>query len=1017
MKTKYSIIFACLVLLPFVAFAQQGVTVKGTVTDEAGNPLPGANVFIQDTQFGGATDVEGEYSFAVPASFVQGQEVQLSASFIGFKLSSATIRLRPGTVTQAFALASDPIGLEQVVVTGYGEARKEELTGSIKVINSEQLEQLPTSQFQDVLQGSPGLQVVANDGAPGAAISVRVRGIGSINASNEPLYVVDGIPVTSGSISTTDFSNGGRSSNVLASLNPNDIESIVVSKDAASTAIYGSRGANGVVMITTKGGVAGRPIRWARGPQVELRIQQGFSDFAFDNLLSGLNNEQYRQLYIEGYLNAGTKTLAEAEALYDVQFPQPANTIWLDEMSRTGLTRQYDLSATGGSDRFTYFISGSVFNQQGTVKRNYFNRYSSRANLSAQLTPKFKLQNNINISYFKQRGITDGTRWQAPFYLAYLMSPAVPIFDDEGLFYADHKSFFMGGNNPIGHLYEDKRQLEQTRIIDNLAGTYDFNDNWSFKSTWSFDILRVDEYQYRNMRYGDARNDPGDVNEGRTDVLNWQGIQTLNYKNTFSESHNVDVVAGYEAQKVSTDVVEAWGEGFSHPELTTLASAANPDAVGGTRSAYSFQSIFSRANYNYENKYYGSVSYRTDGSSRFGPDKRWGKFWSFGLGWTLSEESFLQDNSFINYLKLRGSYGETGNASIGTYPWAGLIGFNREYDGLPGAGPSQIANPILTWESQKNLNIGFDFAVYDSKLSGAFEIFRRTSEELLLDRPLSFTTGFREVQQNVGDMENTGFELSLQADILRREKLDLSVNFNITKLSNEITRLPEPFVDGTKRREEGRDFQEYWIYGWAGVDPANGDPLWYTDETKTTTTNKIGDAERFYDGKSGTPDAYGSFGFSARVGRVTVSAQANYQFGNYLYDNPGWVIHGDGRFTPRSTSTWAFENRWTTPGQEALFPQHRWGGNQSSNARPSSRYLYDGDFIRLKNLKIAYNVPQNLVSRLGVGSLEAYINLNNYYTWVADDNLHFDPEQVISGVYNTITPISKTASFGFNIGF
>ena len=295
-------------------------------------------------------------------------------------------------------------------------------------------------------------------------------------------------------------------------------------------------------------------------------------------------------------------------------------------------------------------------------------------------------------------------------------------------------------------------------------------------------------------------------------------------------------------------------------------------------------------------------------------------------------------------------------------------------------------------------------------------MFSRTSSELLLERPLSYTTGFRDVEQNVGDMTNDGIETLIRVEILRTEMLDFSVNFNITKLVNEITLLPEAFVDGTKRREEGRDYQEYYLYGWAGVDPANGDPLWYTDSSKSETTNKIGDAERFYDGKSATPDSYGSFGLFARVGPLTFSAQANYQFGNYIYDNPGWVIHGDGRFTPRSTTTYAFENRWTPDNTDALFPQHRWGGNQSSNTRSSDRYLFEGDFMRLKNVKIAYNVPRSFTSAMRVRSVEVYLNLNNYWTWVADETLHFDPEQVISGVFNTVTPISKTASFGINIG-
>ncbi len=1008
-----------LLILPLTVFSQQGTVIKGKVSDEEGNPLPGANVIIEGTTYGAASDASGNYEFRVPADFARGQEVQLVAKFIGYKTATATIRLTPGEIVQDFKMEVDVIGLEEIVVVGYGTARKEELTGSIKVVRSEKMEQLPTSSFQDVLQGTPGMQVVANDGAPGAGISVRVRGIGSISASNEPLYVIDGIPVISGSVSFTDFGNGGRSSNVLAAINPNDIESIVIAKDAASTAIYGSRGANGVVFITTKGGVAGSSIQWAQGPKLEAKFQRGYSSFAFPNLLQGLNAQQYKELFIEGYVNSGRLTAAEAEERFQKLYPEAdrTNTIWLDEITHTGITDQLDLSAQGGGDRFTYYVSSSYFNQQGVIINNFFRRYSSRINLTANLTNRIKIANNLNLSYFKQRGITDGTRWQSPMYNAYLLAPVIPVFDEQGQYYAKHKSFFMGGNNPVGHLNEDKRELEQTRIIDNFLFTYNIARGLNFQATFSFDILNVDEYLYVNPRYGDGRNVGGAANESRTDIINWQINQTLNYNRTFGRAHNVDLLLGFEQQKLNTDNVEDAGEGFPHPSLKTLASAANPTLAVSLRSESAFQSIFSRANYNYKNKYFVSASFRRDGSSRFGPERRWGNFWSFGLGYTLTEEKWFTDRvKFFDYLKLRASYGETGNAEIGNFPWAGLYGFNREYDGQPGAAPSQIGNPFLTWEKQQNFNIGVDFAFWDNRITGTIERYIRDSKDLLLDRPLSLTTGFREVTQNVGDMRNSGWEFSFDAELLRKKDTRLAVNFNITTLNNVITRLPEPLQVGNFRREEGRDFYEYWLFGWAGVDPENGDPLWYTDSTKTKTTNKIGEAERFYDGKSAIPDFFGSFGFTARYRRFTLDAQFNYQFGNYLYYNPGWVIHGDGRFTPRSTSRFAFENRWRKPGDKALFPKFMWGGNKSSNVRNSSRYLYKGDFIRLKSLRVAYRFPDIYAFRVGAKSLEAYIYLYNFFTWVADQYLHFDPEQAPDGIYNTVTPISKTFTFGINVG-
>ncbi len=1002
MKKRLLVSLFCLIAMAQFAFGQERAVTGTVLSSEDGASLPGVNVLVKGTSVGTITGIDGTFKINVP-----NNEAILRFSYVGYKATEVTVSTQTNI---SINLEPDYNQLTEVVVVGYGTQRMEELTGSVGVIGAEKLEQLPSATFQSALQGnSPGLQVVSTDGAPGAGISVRVRGIGSINASNEPLYVIDGIPVSSGSISQTDFSNGGTSSNVLASLNPNDIQNITVLKDAASTAIYGSRGANGVVLITTKSGASGKA-------KIDLKTQVGFSDFAFNNLLQPLNGAQYEELYIEGRVNAGTHTLQEAQDLFNRQFPERANTNWLEEISQIGVTQQYDLSAQGGNDDFTYFLSGSYFNQEGTTKENKFERYSSRANIKAKLTDKLTVSNNINIAYSKQRGITDGTAWEAPFYLAYLLAPSIPVFDEQGRYYGDHASFFMGGNNPVGQLYDNTRELEQTTLIDNLSFDYKIIDGLNFKSAWSFQILNIDEFIFENGRYGDGRNIGGFGNEARTDQINWLGTQTLSYNKTFNDVHNFNTLIGYEAQKILTDAVEAQAEGWPHPDLRTLQSAANPTVATSSRTEFGFNSYFARVNYDYKGKYYASASFRRDGSSRFGPDKRWGTFWSVGGGYNITEEAFMDGVSFINNLKLRASIGVTGNAGIGNFDWAGLYGFTPDYDGSPGAAPTQVANPLLTWESQENFNVGLDFAVLNNKISGTVEYFVRTSSDLILDRPISYTTGFRNVSQNVGDMQNSGIELSLNADILDKGDFSLNVGGNITFLKNEITDLPEPFVDGTKRREQGRDFQEYFLFGWAGVNPDNGAPLWYTDETKTETTSSINDAARFYDGKSATPDFFGGFNINMAYKGFSLNTQINYQIGNYVYDGPGWVIHGDGRFTPRSTSKWAFENRWQQPGDQALFPQFAWGNRSASNTRNSSRYLFKGDFIRLRTVNFAYDFPATITEKLKMRSLRVYTSLNNYFTWTADDNLHFDPEQTISGFYDTKTPIPKTISFGVNIG-
>ena len=1004
MKNIYLLLIS--LMTTFYGFSQK--TINGTVSDDQG-PLPGATIIIQGSSTGVTTDFDGNYSIEASEGDV------LEFSYIGMEGQTVTV----GSQDTIDVIMTSSTELQEVIVTGYGTSSREKFTGAVAVISAETLEMQPSATFQSALQGAaPGLQVVSNDGAPGAGISIRVRGIGSISSSNEPLYVIDGMPITSGSLSTTDFSNGGRSSNVLGSINPNDIESLVVLKDAASTAIYGSRGANGVVLITTKSGKTG-------DPKFTLRARYGTQEFAYDGILRGLNSEQYKQLHFEGYINRGTSADAARE-LFANQFPlndagQNYNTIWLDEMTQTGIVQEYDFSFSGGSEKVTYFGSANYFDNDGMVKNNKFERFSSRLNIDAQLTDRFKISNNVNISTFDQRGITDGTRWQAPFYLAYLMAPTVPVYDQFGRFYGDHKNFFMGGNNPVGHLYDDKRELSQMRLTDVFEVSYEIMDGLTIKSDWSFDLLKVDEYLFQNGRYGDGRRIGGYANEGGISQTNWLGTQSIQFTPRDTGNHNMNFFAAYEAQKVMTRTIELTGEGFSHPDLKFAASAANPTQAYSARSDYAFQSYFARANYDYNSEYFVSMSFRRDGSSRFGPDQRWGTFGSIGVGWNMTR--LIESVPVIDFLKLRGSFGTTGNAGIGNFDWAGLWGFTRDYDGNPGAAPSQVSNNLLTWESQENFNIGIDATFLNNKITLNAEYFERMSSDLLLDRPLSLTTGFTSVAQNIGDMKNSGIEIDLGIDIIQTSEAFLGVNFNTTTLKNEITYLPEPIVVSTKKREQGRDFQEYFLFPWAGVDPANGDPLWYLVNADGTinynsTTNRVGETERVYmEGKSATPDFYGGFNLNASYKSFSLGMTFNYSFGNYLYFNPGWVIHGDGRFTPRSTTTYAFNNRWTTPGQVAEFPKHRWGGNQSSNQRPNSRYLYEGDYVRLKSLNLSYDVPTDLFGNIGINQFKVYLDMNNIWTWTKADNLPFDPDQAIDGIYNTMTPLSKTTSLGVTIGF
>jgi len=670
-----------LTMLFISGHARSQETIRGNVSDGQA-PLPAVNVVVKNTTNGVNTDFDGNYSIEANIGDV------LVFSYIGMVTQEVTVT---DQTTIDVVLKEESTQLGEVVVIGYGTSSKESLTGAVEVVGSEQFEMGTSTSLESSLQGAvTGLQMSSSDGQPGANTEVRIRGIGSFNASSSPLYVIDGIPVVTGSLSVTDFGNDGLSSNVRSTINPNDISSVSVLKDASATAIYGSRGANGVILITTKSGKSGKM-------KVNVGTQVGYSDPAYNNLHKPINEQDYHTLFIEGFVNGGMSP-GDAQAIYDSYYPNPANTNWLEALQRSGLTQQYNVDVSGGNDKISYFASASYFDQEGLIVGTGFKRYSSRLNLTAQVTDKLTVTNNISVGRTESHGAADGTAFDNPMYGAYLVPPAVPIYDEEGLFYAGHKEIVLGGANPVGKMLEDERWMKQIRIIDNLSASYKFMDGLTFKSAWSFDIININEFEFDNGRYGDGRRVGGRANEGSIQNINWIGTQTLNYNKLFDGSHNLDILLGYEAQKAEQRSMEASAEGYPNPRLRTLANAANPTLATSSATEYSFVSLFSRFSYDFDQKYYLTFSYRRDGSSRFGRDNRWGNFWSAGASWRVDQEAFMDNVDWVDNLKLRASYGITGNAGIGNFDALSLYGFGYDYAGSPGSAPSNIGNPLLTWE-------------------------------------------------------------------------------------------------------------------------------------------------------------------------------------------------------------------------------------------------------------------------------------------------------------------------------
>lgn len=991
----------------------QEKTITGNVKDSYGMPLPGVNIIIQGTTTGSQTDFDGNYSITVP-----NEGAILEFSYVG--MITQTIAIDTKSVINII-MREDVASLNEVVIVGYGSQTKESLTGSVGVVKGAELEQMPTSTFEQSLRGSiAGIQASAIDGAPGANTQIRIRGTGSINASSEPLYVIDGIPIQAGSQSTLD--NDGASTNVMASINPNDIENISVLKDAASTAIYGSRGANGVILITTKQGKSGKAV-------VEFKTLTGFNSQASNNILKPLNAAQYKELFIEGYVNDGD-TEAEAQARLDARYIQqidpltgePTDTNWLDAITQTGITQSYDLSVRGGTDKVKYFMSAGYMDQESYIIGYGFDRFSTRANIEYKVNDYITISNNISIAETNSSTAEDGGSWNNPFKVSLELSPLIPIYDENGDYNALHAEtgYFPIGPNIVGSLSgDDEWGTNTNRIIDNFSVSITPLKNLVFRSQWNFDILNVKDSQYYNRRYGAGYNVNGRAYRGSVTNKTWVGTQTLDYNFNLDGGHNFNVLAGYEAQKTRRETFWTLGTDFPNDIVTTLSAAALIDG-SGTASEYTFSSMFSRANYNYDGKYYLSGSIRRDGSSRFGADNRYGTFYSVGASWNISKEGFMEDMSFMDLLKLRSSFGVTGNAGIGNYAAQGFYTYTNDYDGSPGGSPSQIGNPDLGWETQENFNIGLDFGLFN-KISGTVEYFKRVSDDLILDVPISPTTGFEEFTQNFGTMENSGIEISLNANVINKNDFRWDLGFNATFLKNEITELVEDYTDSGLnryfRRQVGEDFNSFFMYGWAGVDADTGLPLLYTDATETATTSDVSEAEEYLTGETATPDVFGGFNTSFSYKDFTLSANFMYSFGNSIFDSRARGSLGDGRLTPRSTATYLYENRWQGPGDtDALFPKFNWGGYPGiSNNADISRWLYDGGFVRLKDLTIAYNFPEKVASMLYVNSIRVYARGTNILTFTKEKDLYIDPEQAVNGLYTALTPAMKTISFGLDI--
>ncbi len=1004
-----------LFLVNALAFAQ-GRVVTGTVTSvEDGLGVPGATVLVKGTTIGTATDIDGKYSINVPA----GSNV-LVFTFVGLTSQEVNIGNRS---TINVALESDITALSEVIVTGYGTQPKREVTGAVSSVKGDAIQNLPLQSFDRALQGrAAGVQVRSSNGLPGGAVNIRIRGVGSVNAGNEPLFIVDGVQLNNQS--NAAFTQ----SNPLAFLNPNDIESMEILKDAASAAIYGSQAANGVVIITTKKGKQGKAkfefnaFSGETQPMKYLDILGGAEWYgmrrdAFIN--SGVANPEANALSNMGRLPSNWTTLTRP-ALDAIGLALPTYD-WQREVMGAGKLQNYEMSVSGGDEKTTFFLSGSYNYQQASFRPVDFERGTVRIALTHQATKRLSIETNMNLSTFQQNVpfAVEGSFLGNPAFSASAVLPHNAIYNEDGT-YNTAIAGVLGQNVVLVNDYNSGLQRTNT-AVGNLITNYKIAKNLSFRSLFGLDYRLLQGDNYRDPRTPDGA---GVI--GRSSVQSdWRTrfitTQTLNWNKTFNGVHNVSGILGVEYLSETREGISGAGIGFPTFQFRTIQSAATPESITGFWTGYRRASAFASANYDYKKKYLLTVTARYDGSSRFGANNQYGLFPSVRLGWSLVEEEFLKNSSTISEMKFRASYGLTGNDQIGNFDARGLYGGGGNYSGSAGIVPSSLANLDLGWETNNTTNLGFDFGFFENRITGSVDAFDRRTKRLLLSQPILWINGFGGISNNVGELQNRGLEFELSTVNVDKGGFRWNTSFNITKIDNQILSLYSglkflPANPGIAvgqpvgRSGEGAIFAAQY----AGVNPATGRPMWL-DINGNITYLPIA-ADRRYVGSS-LATVFGGLNNNFSYKGFELTSFFTYEYGGLVSDGQYGFLRENGTRLTLNALREVNDRSWKTPGQITDIPRNlttNAGNETRGNSRNSgTAALLKSDFLRLSQLTVAYSFKPSLVSRIGLSRARIYAQGVNLWTYT--DYPGYDPE--FTGAGTGQVPLTKSYTLGVQIGF
>ena len=960
------------------AFAQDLVTVSGVVTSsDANEPLIGVTI-VTGPNSGVITQIDGSYSLSVAAG------TTITYRYLGYEAQEYKVPAGSAKVTHNVQLKSDSQVIDDVVVVAYGVRKKGTIAGSVSTVKSDKLENVPAASFDQALQGlTPGLTILSNSGEPSATASFKIRGTNSINSGNDPLFILDGMP-----ISASDFNT----------INPNDIESVSVLKDASSTSIYGARAANGVMVITTKRG------RMAEKAKVTYRMQYGVSQLASGNW-NLMNTEERIQYEKEVGLTEGK----------DYDKLSRINTNWLEEIFNDRAPLQsHELQVSGATEKTNYYLSGSYYSQDGTTSDSDFLRYNFRTNLENRLSEMFKIGTNIMMAYEKIHETISGSEYytNTPISASRFMLPYVsPYKQDGSLASVSDGSWKSVGENPlewsannpycikkykmIASLFAEARPIEGLTL--RVQGGVDYSNNKS-------NSISVPSYV--------PNNGEGKAGQTTSNTTTLTITNTANYTFDIKDNHHFNAMIGQEGVAYSTSGFGVNTAGQNNDLLAGVKYGTRATSWTNTKAEYSFLSFFGRGEYTYDNRFYFDGSLRTDGSSRFGENNRFATFWSLGFMWDVKKESFLKKLKWLTNAQIALSTGTSGNSSIPNYAHLALIGGVGNYMNEAGVGPTSQGNENLEWEKLWSSNLAFRLGFFD-RANVEIELYNKKTTNMLMSVPESYSNGKGGFHwDNVGAMVNRGIEFNVNVDVIKNQNFTWNVSANASYNHNEITELYnglDEYVTGTTatKLQVGHSIGEFFLNRYAGVNPANGDALWYTKDGEITT--EFRESDKVMVNKSAIAPWQGGFGTALSYKGISLSAQFSWVADRYMINNDRYFEEGGGLFDTYNQSKRMLYNRWKKPGDVTDIPRH------GVAPQFDTHLLEDASFMRLKNVMVSYSIPKNWLRKTYIISdARVYLQGQNLLTFTGFSGL--DPESD-SNIYKVQYPMSRQFMFGFDLTF